>query len=180
MFPLQCTYSFFFLLCMDGERIAVAFGFSFLFFFFFCLFNHLQHVQNTKRFNFIGKQNTAWTGQCSKVVLRCPTTESLFSLSNSSKYLPNLFYWIFCVLISGYIWSYLLLLAINRFSRCCRKVLTFTWKYLFARGTLFSLLSPCSSSLFLFSFLFPPSRVKCYAYQNSSKFYKRQTSGQLE
>jgi len=31
----------------------------------------------------------------------------LFSLSNSPNYLPNLFYFIFCVLVSGHIFSYL-------------------------------------------------------------------------
>lgn len=34
----------------------------------------------------------------------------LFSLNSSSKYLPNLFYFIFCVLISGHIFSYLQLI----------------------------------------------------------------------
>lgn len=90
-----------------------------------------QHVQNTKRFNFIWKTNCCM--DC--LVLQGSAKVSnhwVFSFFKQQLKLPAKFvYFIFCVLTSSQIWCYLLLFIINGFYRCCRNNLFSLSHFLF-------------------------------------------------
>lgn len=163
--------------------VASLFAFSFSF-----LVVFLVACAKCRKIQFYQKTNTALTGQCSKVVLRCLNTESLPSLSTTQ--LPFFCCWHYyynnnvaiITFLCFSICPYLLSFACNRFSRYWRKVLPFTQKGLFARATLFSPLISPSLPLLLtltfhlillpFSFPFflsPSSKLKYFAHWKSCR-----------